>query len=836
MIHACILNLRAQGSITAAQAQLYIDTFDELSANLRSSMSAAAAAAAATQQTMAAAQAAILRRQRLAGLRYHARRDIVQQLQRLDGDGVELDVAIPALFDFDERATGMSNVEGRRKAVLGKAHGMIADLLETFDRDVLGRMREPARLENVVREAFGKSTGDAAAQQMAKAWGEAAEYLRKRFNLAGGDIGRIQNWGLPQVHDAVKVKAAGFAEWRASILPMLDVGRMVNHATGRPFTGAQLNRKLRETYDSIITSGWDDRTLGTAGAGSLANRRAEHRFLIFRDPDQWLDYQARFGAGDTRGDPGAIFDVMMGHMDGMARDIAALEILGPEPQQTVRWLSNMLDKAAATDAITNGRVLTVESKANVAKYQMQTMWGLFNGELTRPVNAQLARSFSAARSLQTAAKLGGAAISAVTDVGFQMTTRAFNGLPVAKALGDYVQWMAPRVKAGERAVAIRSGLLAEEAASRMATLHRYADEFNTPAWASRLASGVLRVTGLSRWTQVGKWLFGMEFMGSVGDNAGKAFADIDAPLRQAFERHGIGAADWDAIRQTPLHQAQNGGGLLRPDEVRTNPAIPAADRERLSDLLLEMIQTETRYAVPDAGLRARAVTTAGVRPGTVMGEFVRSAMQFKAFPVSILFTHLTRAVHGRGALSRAQYAAHVMIATTLFGALAAQTKSLLAGRDPRPMDDPRFWGAAAVQGGGLGIMGDFLFSDQNRMGGGFAATLAGPLAGTLEGFGKLTMGNIQQAADGDDSNVGRETVRFLRANTPGSSIWYARLAMDRLIWGEMQRMADPDFDAANRRMIRRAEDELNAPYWWAPGDPAPERAPDISNVFEGESE
>lgn len=838
MIRQCILNLRAQGSISEAQARLYLETFDELRRNLAATnMGAAAAMAAATEQTMNAVRAAMIRRKRLAGLRYATRRDIVENLQRLGKEGVELDVSIPALFDYDERVRGMSDIERRRRAVLGKAQGMIAGVLETFDRDLLGRVREPARLLNVVREAFGQNTGDQAARELAAAWGEAAEYLRKRFNMAGGEIGRIANWGMPQIHDAVKVKAAGFNDWYAAIVPMLDLGRMVNGDTGQPFTGAQLRKALRDTYKSIVTSGWDDRTLNARGAGQLANRRGDHRFLIFRDPDQWLDYQQRFGAGDTRGDPGALFDVMMGHVDSMARDIAAMEILGPDPEATVRWLSNMLDKAAATDAITKGRVLTVESKAEAAKYQLRTMWGLFTGEVNRPVNAQLARAFSTARALQTAAKLGGAAITAVTDAGFQMTTRTFNGLPVAKTIRDYVQWMAPHMRSAERQTAVRAGLLAEEMAQRLGALHRYQDEFNTPAWAQRLSGGILRATGLSRWTQAGRWLFGMEYMGLLADNAARGWAHIDAPLRASFERYGIDAADWDHIRATPAHGSQPGGGgarILRPDEVRTNAAIPADQRERLSDLMLEMIQTETRFAVPDASLRARAVMSAGVRPGTIIGEFVRSAMQFKAFPVSIIYTHLLRAAYGQGGLSRAQYAAHLLIGTTAMGAVAMQLKSLLAGRDPRPMDDPRFWGAAMVQGGGLGILGDYLFADQNRFGGVVAATLAGPLAGSLEGFGRLTMGNIQNAADGDDSNIGRETVRFLRSNVPGSSVWYARLAMDRLIWGEMQRMVDPDFGSANRRLIRRAEDEMHAPYWWEPGETLPDRAPDFSNAAGGD--
>jgi hypothetical protein len=41
---------------------------------------------------------------------------------------------------------------------------------------------------------------------------------------------------------------------------------------------------------------------------------------------------------------------MMGHIDGMSRDIALMEILGPNPAATVRWLKDMIEKSAELDA------------------------------------------------------------------------------------------------------------------------------------------------------------------------------------------------------------------------------------------------------------------------------------------------------------------------------------------------------------------------------------------------------------------------------------------------------------------------------------------------------
>lgn len=832
-VAACIMDLRAKGQLDAARAQLFLDVYNDLEQSYAGVMGRAAAIAQASADTVKAAKADLLRKKRLTALQVTAQKQILANLERLGREGVDMDVAALAHFDHDERVAGVTNIEARRRAVLGKLHGMMAGILETFDRNLAGKVRNPAQLVNVVREAFGEATGDAAAKELAEAWARASDYARQRFNMAGGQIGKLERWGMPQAHDARKVKLATYEVWRDTVVPMLDLSRMTDNLTGQPFTPMRLETMLRDTYEAIVTEGWSRRKPGRMGSGMIANQRAESRFLIFKNADAWLDYQARFGVGDSRGAPDAIFDGMMGHLDGMSRDIAAMEVLGANPHATVRWLTDVVQKAAATGALPDGRVVDAQSRARKAEFMMKTMWELFNGDLNRPVNAQAARAFSAFRSLQTAAKLGGAFISAITDMGFQATTRAFNGLPVAKTVGDYVKWMAPKVAGAEKAAAVRSGLLAEEAAGRMASLWRYQEEFNTPAFANRLASGVMRVTGLSRWTQVGRWLFGMEYMGFLADNAGKAWGDIDSALRNRLEFYGIGPERWDMIRGTELH-TMDGASILRPDDLAARTDLPPGQAEELSDLLLEMIQSETRFAVPEAGVRARAVMTGGARPGTIVGETARSVMQFKAFPVSIVFTHLMRAVYGRGAISGARYAAHLMIGTTALGALALQMKQLLAGKDPQPMDSPKFWMAAMMQGGGVGIFGDFLFADQNRHGGSLAETAAGPMVATVSDFTMLTVGNLQQLMMGEDTDAGRELTRFLRANTPGASIWYARLAMDRIMWDEMQRMLDPDYDGHIRRVRRQLQREMGQEYWWEPGELAPDRAPDLENAIEGE--
>lgn len=110
---------------------------------------------------------------------------------------------------FHESTALTRLVAGPYRAVRGKFDAMMADLIEKFETktgfDAPGR----AHMDNVVREAFGEDTGDQAAKALAQAWDGTAETARHMFNAAGGAIGKLDGWGLPQMHDPVTVRRAG---------------------------------------------------------------------------------------------------------------------------------------------------------------------------------------------------------------------------------------------------------------------------------------------------------------------------------------------------------------------------------------------------------------------------------------------------------------------------------------------------------------------------------------------------------------------------------------------------------------------------------------------------
>lgn len=835
----CLANAERDGDITPDRAARIREILEEEEGQVRLELGdeadVSSAAARALERFDAEAQEAARRKRLMMDVAGQVRERI---LARRNAAG-ELDPGgeLPDLIENFGTSPHRS-VNGVYRAVLGQLHRRLDDALFKFERDLLGRTRNPALLKNMVRELFGENTGDASARELAQAYGETFEEARIRRNELGGNTAKREDWGGPQSHDQLAVAGVKRQEWVDYVMDRVDRAKMIDRNTGRAITEQELEKSLHDIYEAIVSNGWSKREAGFAGGGmALARRRAEARFLVFKNADVWLEYQERFGAGDP-------FNAFNNHIDQMAREIAQMEVLGPNPSAMLRFAENVATKEAA-EGRAQARTLTarafglndqtrprdrVRSEASL----MRRMSALFTGTAQAPTDGTFARALGTLVNFKVSTNLGAAFLSAVSDASFSKMARAYNGLPETGATRAILRHMNPANEADKK-LAVRSGLIADEAVSLMIGQARYTGDFAAHQWSRRLADTTLRASFLSPWTQAGRWAFGMEFFGHVADQAGKAFDELDAPFRQFFERHGMDARDWELIRSARRLDEGAGGGFITPETIaeltdELQPGRPQAVAERF----LEAVHSETQFAVPSATLRGQAYfTPEGLQPGTFMHAIVRSVSMYKSFAVTVLLQHAAR---GRAELARAggimagRYAAKFLTYTTLFGALSLQLKEISKGRDPRPMTSPQFWGAAMLQGGGLGIFGDFLFSDINRFGGGLPSTIAGPLADFGGDVINLTAGNVLQLATGQETNIGSELTNFIRRNSPGGSIWYLRLAYDRMALDSLQESIDPEAPERFRRQVRRYERDLGQDYWWAPGTAGPQRGPDLSNA------
>lgn len=198
-------------------------------------------------------------------------------------------------------------------------------------------------------------------------------------------------------------------------------------------------------------------------------------------------------------------------------------------------------------------------------------------------------------------------------------------------------------------------------------------------------------------------------------------------------------------------------------------------------------------------------------------------------------THMTRGWYAGSLTDRAKYLGSLLVTTSTLGAVALQAKDIVAGRDPRALNkdgglipDKDFLIAAILQGGGLGIFGDFVFSDTSRFGKGLFETLAGPSFQTADTIVKFTKGTVRSAISDEEYNILGEGAKIIDRYTP--SIWQTKL-FEQAFFQSLQEMADPDADKKLRRLMRSREKEYNQGYWWTADSFKPKRAPDFANII-----
>lgn len=833
----CLTDLVTRKAISADRAEAMRAVYDELVAQYEPRFGRAAAESMATQKAMQSIGDDFAHRKRMKLLQVQAQATIAAEARSVfdGGKGAGKPIsgrALLAKLVRDEKGGNMLNLEYRWRDVKQTALGMMYDILAKHRANIAGQVRNKAELNDLVRALWNPESADLNARELADAWRRTGEYLRSTFNAAGGRIGKLEGWALPHSHDSTKVGAISAEAWADAITPRLDREKMIDMATGAPLSDQKLRLVLRDVYESIVSEGWNSRVPGVMAGKAVGNRHAEHRVLHFATADDWIAYNDRFGAGTA-------FDAMNHHVEIMSRDIAAMQVLGPNPSATIKWMGDMVEKEAATRGDAKSR-----RDASAARYQIDAVWNEVQGQNRRVVNRNLALFGSTLRNWQASTKLGSATLASMSDHATRALVRHYNGLPATKTIGQYLKQLNP-ADARDREFARRAGIIGDEFTGRMAAQGRMhmEDAFGgrleggegllgnalerSSEVSRRMADGVLRASGLNAHTNAGREAMGMEFMAALSHYAVDAWDKLPAPWRGFLDRYGIGADGWDRIRSSPTSEYK-GAQWIRPEDI--------ADKA-LRDRFMQGMLTEIDFAVPTGGLRTRALVNA-VPPGTVMGELIRTGFQFKMFPITVMAMHGGRMMAQSNLANKALYATAFLGATTAAGAMSYQLGEIAKGKNPRPMAAGDFWWRAALKGGGLGVFGEAIEFAQNQYGQDVGDIVKGPSFSTAQNLYDVGRGVYATATvDVDDPDAVDKAVK-LRARAvrnlaarevPGSSLWYVRAAYERLLVDTVAGWAGEDVAEHARRMEDRAAKEGGG--YFAPPGAATVTAPDLSRAF-----
>lgn len=673
-------------------------------------------------------------------------------------------------------------------------------LMTVFDAD------NPVMRRDIVNEIFKNAdghTGNKVATAAARAWLDTIETLRTRFNAAGGDVGKLDYGYTPQPHDAARIKKTGRDAWVKETLPLLDRRKYLRD-DGSAMDDAEVSEFLGKAWETLVTRGANKREPGQFGTGKTANRGSQSREIHFADGQAYSAYMEKFGSG-------TLYDAMQAHIGGMARNIGLVEQYGPDPSSAMRLQFDLASRADGVD---------VDDLGGAFGIAPQTYWRMLNGEVGTPANERLANTAAAVRNVQTAAKLGGAVISSVTDIGTMVVTAGYNKMPYWQMLKDVASqgsketrdWMATH------------GMIAESAAD---ALSKWSGDNMATGWSGKLANSVMRLSLLNAWTDGLRQGFTLSMNSKLAEMSRKTWGQLTEFDQSRLTRAGITEADWAHLNGVKLEQFK-GRQLLSPEAIGD---------DAVSSRIFGFIQDESEYAVVNPDMAARAVSTwGGQRAGTWGGELARTTMQFKSFPIAMMTRHWSRLLEGdhgaNGApmlANRAMYGFALMATTAGLGAIAVQTKQMLQGKDPMDMTGDKaanFWTRATLQGGGMSIAGDLILSPGASFGdeaSNFAKNLVGPTIGTVADLGLSKIkGNIIAEMEGKDSHWEAELSRWGVNNTPGASLWWLRPMVDHGFLNAMHENMSPGYLS---RMKARTLRETGQLHWWQPDKLEPDRAP-----------
>ena len=737
---------------------------------------------------------------------------------------------------------GRANIQSLEQRVEGIATTALKDLHDTWDalgRDWLGFFQDRNKLLNLVRELLSEDSGDPVAKKGAAAYHKKAEELRLWFNSEGGDIGHLDDWGMPRHHSQQRIALAGKDAFVNYLTPILErtraQGKYYLDDLGIPWTNERLREFVGAAYDNIASNGILNRKPGeTVGRGKIANRHSESRQIHFPDAESQIAYWERFGDK-------APVEILHDHIRTMARDIAMLEIMGPNDLVTFRTL---LDTAA------QDTVKADQTKTEAVRAEMRRLERYYNYSTGR-VNATTRPTFSAVVSgimnLARAGMLGGAAqASFFGDRAMLQAVAHLDNIPQYQAWRAQIGLLNPLAGADRRALQ-RNGLMLDAVSSGLTRFYDgIAGGSSFERVTGKLANAVLRASGMTAINEIPKAAFGALLFDSIGREikSGKSFAALAESDVRTLRSFGVTEADWKVWQLAKLDDIGHGAehALLPenieaiPDDALRNAGIEKPTKARRDAVvkLLGAVNTESEFAIVTPGWLERAQMYSAMQRGTVIGEIGMTALQFKSFPFTMFKRFFDATMNKDGWGGRAAMAMSLATAMTLAGAMLIETRQVMSGKDPREAfgdDWMKFWGSAFIQGGSLGIYGDFLYGITNtRHGSGWAETLSGPIVGPLLEMSLIQPAKaIKRSIEGKETHLMAETARDLKQFFPGANFWPAKAALDNMLWANVFEALSPGYIADMRSRTMR---EYGQDSWWRPGELTPDRAPDFGAAIQ----
>ena len=360
-----------------------------------------------------------------------------------------------ALVGAGERFRGARNsVWAKGKGLEGGKRGALTQTWEQISLDsglerdhVLSVLSSPKmyadQLDFLSEVMLPGSTRNKMMADAAKALSSITEDLRVRVNRAGGDVGKLEGYSLPQSHDPYKLAKTGFDEWYKFVSERIDWERTLpgaktaearKRSLGIIFRSLELNRDLHFHHVERVHP--------------TAIGESQHRVIHFKDAGAFLDYHNKFGMG-------SLSHSIERHIRQSAQRVALMESLGTRPEAMV---GKLIDNEKTRLRTIQEDMSVSEQARKKAKRDLKSLENAYNtkfknspageianqmkeimGETSSPVNVLAALIGNAIRNVKGLISMGLAGISTISDGVFLNAMLRAWGVEYGAGLKKYLQ-------------------------------------------------------------------------------------------------------------------------------------------------------------------------------------------------------------------------------------------------------------------------------------------------------------------------------------------------------------------------------------------------------------
>lgn len=684
---------------------------------------------------------------------------------------------------------------------------MAVDVLDKLNPKRVGVFRDPAKQFEIRQDMFAllRGQGSRSTDPEVRAITDQIQKLvttgGEAFERAGGNITLRKDYMLGRSVTADKVVKVSMDEYVRDSLRAFDLDRVRAATDGAINTRDDLARALQKDYQAIVSGGIADLSeFAPKGIKSIVNSRNHHRIFHFADAASAQEWNSKYGSD-------SLYQNIVDYAERIGKDVGILETYGPKPEAFIR---SMLKEAATRDPVA----------ANKYKDAVYRHFRHVTGQWDRSIDPTMEKWLTSYRSLNVANKLGSTVLdAAVMDaVGLNAVVKRMRGLPVLKSIyNNFKTLLTPGLEVDKKEWA-RLGWLNESFLNDALYHLRATESEGGHKLASELAQGVMKYTGLTRITNTTKGVnvkhLGETLANTPWEEMPQAFKNwmaangVDENLIKTAKQFGSETVDtWGINVVSPVK-------LYEAGYTKEAAAIGTLFN-RIQEIVSPTSSPELRAWFSD------------FERGSKMKQFLAgSSKTFTGYVGSFYNNHLRVLAAQPGMGDKAKWTAATATSLMASGLIANWMRDIVNGKDPK-FDDESVMKAIS-RSNILPIIGDFVLSSGSRYGtGGLMDQVGGVFMSDVSKAGKA----VGQLVNGKPVQAAATTQQLLENLIPGKNAWFAGLALKRTMLDQLRYLYDPEAEKYYKRKAAKAERE-GQPFWWAPGQTAPERAPNLANVLE----